>query len=270
MHGNWNKNTVSQQQPSYSDCARFLSLVSQSSSITRHHELLCWLQGDFQHYLPHDILLSGWGDFDEGVIQHDILSELPGVRSYAIGTDTLPFILGKLRDRWTAARRKPCKVNFREFSYLLGSTALPRSFCSAMSSMQCALIHGIRDERSRQECLYVLLSTSDVPYISAETTFDLLLPYIDTTLRRLTHLPEKSTQPFAPSQNAPEDIFGLSDRETQIMAWVAMGKTNSEIGMILSISGFTVKNHMQRIFQKLNVFNRAQAVSKVIRVAPHG
>jgi DNA-binding CsgD family transcriptional regulator len=31
-----------------------------------------------------------------------------------------------------------------------------------------------------------------------------------------------------------------------------------------------VKNHMQRIFQKLNVFNRAQAVSKVTRVGIHG
>ena len=66
---------------------------------------------------------------------------------------------------------------------------------------------------------------------------------------------------------AAEDSTGLSERETQIMAWVAMGKTNSEIGSILNISGFTVKNHMQRIFQKLNVFNRAQAVSKVTRVS---
>jgi len=42
---------------------------------------------------------------------------------------------------------------------------------------------------------------------------------------------------------------------------VAMGKTNYEIGSILSISSFTVKNHMQRIFKKLDVSNRMQAVS---------
>jgi DNA-binding CsgD family transcriptional regulator len=45
------------------------------------------------------------------------------------------------------------------------------------------------------------------------------------------------------------------------MAWVAKGKTNGEIGSILNVSSFTVKNHMQRIFKKLDVFNRAQAVS---------
>ena len=32
--------------------------------------------------------------------------------------------------------------------------------------------------------------------------------------------------------------------------------------MILTISAFTVKNHMQRVFRKLDVSNRAQAVNK--------
>jgi DNA-binding CsgD family transcriptional regulator len=58
----------------------------------------------------------------------------------------------------------------------------------------------------------------------------------------------------------------LSDRERQIMTWVAMGKTNPEIGCILSISEFTVKNHMKSIFGKLDVTNRAQAVAKLTRI----
>ena len=54
----------------------------------------------------------------------------------------------------------------------------------------------------------------------------------------------------------------MSERELEIMHWVALGKTNPEIGSILDISAFTVKNHMQRMFKKLNVTNRAQAVAK--------
>ena len=46
------------------------------------------------------------------------------------------------------------------------------------------------------------------------------------------------------------------------MHWVSIGKTNAEIGSILDISAFTVKNHLQRIFKKLDVFNRMQAVTK--------
>jgi DNA-binding CsgD family transcriptional regulator len=47
------------------------------------------------------------------------------------------------------------------------------------------------------------------------------------------------------------------------MGWVCSGKTNVEIGLILDISSFTVKNHLQRIFKKLDVVNRSQAVAKM-------
>ena len=64
-------------------------------------------------------------------------------------------------------------------------------------------------------------------------------------------------------------VSALSERERQIMVWVAMGKTNPEIGMILDISEFTVKNHMKSIFSKLDVTNRAQAVAKLERMHAH-
>jgi DNA-binding CsgD family transcriptional regulator len=54
----------------------------------------------------------------------------------------------------------------------------------------------------------------------------------------------------------------ISAREAEIMDWVKLGKTNMEIGMILNISSFTVKNHLQRIFKKLDVLNRAQAATQ--------
>ena len=47
-----------------------------------------------------------------------------------------------------------------------------------------------------------------------------------------------------------------------ILHWVKTGKTNFEIGIILTISPNTVKNHLKRIFQKLDVSCRAQAVAK--------
>lgn len=60
-----------------------------------------------------------------------------------------------------------------------------------------------------------------------------------------------------------DNPFGMSHRELEVMDWVRKGKTNQEIGMILDISAFTVKNHLQRIFRKANVLNRAQAVAKL-------
>jgi len=251
------------------DSARYAALVGQSTAITRHAELLAWLQGDMQQCLPHDILLAGWGDFQEGALQHDVVSSLPGARSYAAGTDGLPFLLGKLHECWVAGGRQPCRLDFSEFEYLLGRASLPGSFSGSLRGMRSVLIHGLQDERAQQECLYVLMSAQEIPAEPSSTAIRMLMPSMDAALRQMAPLPQQR-RTAAAGARAAEDNCGLSERETQIMAWVAMGKTNSEIGAILNISGFTVKNHMQRIFQKLNVFNRAQAVSKVTRVGIYG
>jgi transcriptional regulator EpsA len=169
-----------------------------------------------------------------------------------------------------AADRQPCRLDFSEFEYLLGQASLPGSFSSSLRGMRSVLIHGLHDTRAQQECVYVLMCAHDIPLAPARTAIRMLMPSMDAALRQMVPLPQQRRQAAPPVRGAAEDTSGLSERETQIMAWVAMGKTNSEIGAILNISGFTVKNHMQRIFQKLNVFNRAQAVSKVTRVGIYG
>jgi len=56
----------------------------------------------------------------------------------------------------------------------------------------------------------------------------------------------------------------ITERETEILRHVQMGKSNDEIAHLLNISPLTVKNHVQKILQKLNVNNRAHAVAKAI------
>jgi transcriptional regulator EpsA len=252
------------------DPAHYTALITQATAITRHADLLEWLRGDVQYFLPHDILMVGWGDFQEGVIQHDILSELPGVRSYADGTDGVPFLLGRLHDHWVAAGGQPCLLNFSQFEYLLGNASLPGSFTHTLADMRSVLVHAMHDERARQDCLYAFFRADEIPRESGLKAMRMLMPAIDNALRQMALLPQQHPQAVVTVRNGADDASGLSERETQIMAWVAMGKTNAEIGTILNISGYTVKNHMQRIFQKLNVFNRAQAVSRITRVSLHG
>jgi DNA-binding NarL/FixJ family response regulator len=59
----------------------------------------------------------------------------------------------------------------------------------------------------------------------------------------------------APGQDA------LSAREVEILAHVARGRTNKEIGAALFISEATVKTHLLHIFAKLEVQDRTQAVT---------
>ena len=56
----------------------------------------------------------------------------------------------------------------------------------------------------------------------------------------------------------------LSGRETEVLALVAQGLTNAEIGQRLSIAEATVKTHLIRLFGKLGVNDRTAAVTSAI------
>ncbi|MCR9213737.1 MAG: DNA-binding response regulator [Proteobacteria bacterium] len=65
------------------------------------------------------------------------------------------------------------------------------------------------------------------------------------------------------SDSEPEELlideFSLTAREAEILIWLSKGKTNRDIGDILSISNRTVNKHLEQIFQKLGVDNRTSA-----------
>jgi len=260
------------------DLKRYLGLVEQSLRVRRHFDLLLWLQGDVQRFLPHEIMLAGWGDFRLGMIAHDIVSALPGVRTARTTVESVSPLLSSLFARWTELGRAPYVIRAGESGFPAAletpgeGPALDCELGGALKCARSALIHGICDERGRHDCLYVLFARGDVHDERARKVMDLLLPYLDTALRQV---PQLRTDP-APDGVAGESgeageggEHGLSDREMEIMAWVKLGKTNQEIGMILDISAFTVKNHLKRIFKKLGVYNRMQAVSRFEAMISH-
>jgi len=65
-----------------------------------------------------------------------------------------------------------------------------------------------------------------------------------------------SARPTVPSRVFPE----LSERETELLALMAQGRSNQEIADQLDLSLKTVRNHVSNIFSKLQVADRAQAV----------
>lgn len=59
-------------------------------------------------------------------------------------------------------------------------------------------------------------------------------------------------------------VSELSAREAEVLSWIADGKTGSEIGEILGISGPTVRFHLKNVLRKLGARNTASAVSRGI------
>jgi two-component system, NarL family, response regulator DevR len=62
----------------------------------------------------------------------------------------------------------------------------------------------------------------------------------------------------------------LSSQQQRVLALVAEGKTNKEIGVSLELSDKTVKNYIRFIFQKMKVTRRAQAAAFFVRDSPSG
>ena len=60
-------------------------------------------------------------------------------------------------------------------------------------------------------------------------------------------------------------VAPLTQRERQILTYVADGNTNKQIAHILKISEQTIKNHVSAILRKLNANDRAHAVVLAIK-----
>ena len=114
------------------------------------------------------------------------------------------------------------------------------------------------------------MSAAEIDSEPTGTAMKMLIPLVDSVLRQIKQLPQQHVHISLSIQTTREELLGLSELEVRVIAWVAMGKINSGFGNGRNISGCTLKNHMQRNFRKLNVFNRDQAVSKVTRVTSYG
>lgn len=67
-----------------------------------------------------------------------------------------------------------------------------------------------------------------------------------------------------PSGHARQVGKELSERELEVMALVARGYTTKEIAAALGIADRTVKFHVGRVFEKLQVVSRAEAISALL------
>jgi len=74
----------------------------------------------------------------------------------------------------------------------------------------------------------------------------------------------------ATSQRADDEAlrqhFALTQRESEVLLWLAKGKSNRDIGEILGLSARTVNKHLEQIYVKLGVENRASAAVKAAHV----
>lgn len=236
---------------------RLLDVIRRSLVINKHVDFFRWLQEDVRYFLPHDVLVAAWGDFSGGKLNYDIASSIPEIctRKISVRSDMDP-LFGALHRGWQRSGEQWYAVSDLPtlgVEWCGGNC----SIVAQLTKMSSVVVHGVRDKRSKLDCLYAFFSQARVMEMD-QFIISLLLPHIDAALRRVECLvDEPNTMLFS-----EKSLFGMSVREHEIITWVGMGKTNEEIGLILAISPNTVKSHLKKIFSKLNVSSRAQVVSK--------
>jgi DNA-binding response OmpR family regulator/DNA-binding CsgD family transcriptional regulator len=81
----------------------------------------------------------------------------------------------------------------------------------------------------------------------------------DELLFRLTELSTTA------DEQQLQQTLSLTSRESEVLLWISRGKANREIGELLAISPRTVNKHLEQIFEKLGVENRASAAARAVR-----
>src|SRR6185295_4033970 len=95
-------------------------------------------------------------------------------------------------------------------------------------------------------------------YLTKPATATELLAAVNARLKREASRPPGEFNPDFSSHHSLLSL-GLTDREAEVLLWVAQGKSNAEIATILGAAENTVKKHLQNIFEKLGIESRNAA-----------
>jgi DNA-binding NarL/FixJ family response regulator len=105
-----------------------------------------------------------------------------------------------------------------------------------------------------------------IGYLLKDTQADELCRAIKAAAAGQVQLSPRAAERLMREIRAPESPEKLTDRETEVLRLVALGKANKEIASEMHISETTVKTHVSNILMKLGVPSRTQAALYAVRI----
>jgi transcriptional regulator EpsA len=230
--------------------------------IRQRSELFMWSQGALQSCVPHALLACILFDTQGQVVHHD--------RFYSslIDAKTLEAAAAA-KDGLAADVARHCHQRGQTLLHLDSKPAPEDAPTAATAPADL-------QQRCKQWALgpAMVVSTGAVPgsLSSCFVFFRLAEPaqalHLDLAAVLLPHLHVALCRSWASKEEAArrlsDEAWSLTNRQLEILNWVQQGKTNFEIALILNVSPLTVKNHLQKLFKRLDVHNRTQAVAKIM------
>jgi transcriptional regulator EpsA len=239
---------------------KLLLVIQTGLRVRLRHHFFNWTQGPLQTLLPHDLLVCSVAEQGSGCHKIDSISCYPQSPNLAQALERKDAgITVRLVQAWEKSGRDPVLFDHVE----PGGVAATLAPDFAEHKLGSIVAHGSSGPDG-QASTFFMFSRFRVQVTSQHALLsELIVPYLHAAWIRTQHHEVKpSKRPVVASTVASISSGVLTVRELEILRWVYEGKSNMEIGMILGISGLTVKNHVQNILRKLNVQNRTQAVAK--------
>lgn len=143
--------------------------------------------------------------------------------------------------------------------------------CTLETASQAASAgpHAIQVALGGSPAVFIVLRRRRNAFTARERArVDLLAPHL-AFLWRVAHgaaplAPIATTAARVPQERADVPA-GLTRRESEVMRWLACGKTDADIAALLAISPRTVHKHLEHIYDKLGVETRTAAVMRMGR-----
>jgi len=244
--------------PELIDAEAILWNIRKAVEVRTRSEFFSWLQGTFQSVLAHEVLVCGiaqrpapglrfdwFGSFPISEERFSRLCRRDGGLLCALVTmwqqqgDQAPLLLGLSPGPGSPPETEDLLDEMRELDL---SNGLADGFLG-LDGLPCSF--------------FAFFKLPAPPGVRAASVLRMWLPYLYTAWMRAVCEEEASAAPHV------RRIRGvLTAREVEILNWIGKGKTNGHIAGILGIGEATVASHLERIFRKLGVRSRAQAVAK--------
>lgn len=227
-----------------------LHAIEAALPVQERRQFFLWSQGPLQALLPHQMMVCL--QFGPG----DVLQHIDALHSVVLDGELLRRICnpheGLALRLARAARQGQLLPAWGEAGAEAGQTPL-NGFAGELQALglENFVLHG-NGRTAGQDTVFLLFNLPQRPSARHAYFFSLLLPTLHLTLLRLNQRQAQEGRLERP----------VSAREREILHWVREGKSNDEIGLILGISGLTVKNHLQRLYRLLGVSNRAHAIAR--------
>lgn len=226
--------------------------IESAIHVRKRHQFFLWAQGQFRGVLPHEILICVRLDDHGHVLQLECFhgAVLEG-ENYERLCNPVNGFAAQLARHCCAAGNLMLSVGAATNHLDLIAGLRQNGLKNVLACATERILGG--------NSVYLLFDLADDPGRRHGYFLELLMPHLQMATLRLAE--SDSPDPTA-SFNAGANL--VTGREVEILRLVQQGKSNHEIGAMLGISPLTVKNHVQKIYRKLKVQNRAHAVSRGI------